>query len=108
MRNSAVEGVRPGRADRTARRVLGSEHEVIDEELRTPIEEIRQRLRSVVGLEAILLVDRHPRQLSPLARQLVIAAGQLLLASQQLLAGDKPLLARSYLVLRHRVCLLCR
>ena len=46
-----VEAVRDCRAGRTACRVVGSEHQVIDEELRAPSEEVRQRGASLVGLE---------------------------------------------------------
>jgi hypothetical protein len=38
-----------------------AEHEVIDEELRAPSEEIRQRGAPLVSLESVRLVDPHPR-----------------------------------------------
>src|SRR6058998_2519110 len=71
--DEAVEPVRDGRAVRTPRRVVGPEHEVVDEELRAPSEEVCQRGAPLVGLESILLVDPHPRQLLPPPRQLVAA-----------------------------------
>jgi len=46
---------------------------VIDEELRAPSEEVRQRGAPLVGLEAILLVDPDPRQFLTPPRQLVAA-----------------------------------
>ena len=41
--DDAVEPVRDRRAGRTPGRVVGPEHEVVDEELRAPSEEVRQR-----------------------------------------------------------------
>jgi hypothetical protein len=79
-----VEAVRDRRAGRTPRRVVGPEHEVVDEQLRTPSEEVCQRGPPLVGLESILLVDPDPRQLLPLPRQLVAAPRELLLRVEQL------------------------
>jgi hypothetical protein len=67
----AVEPVRDRRAGRTPRRVVGPEHEVVDEELRAPSEEICQRGAPFIGLESVLLVDPDPRQLLTSPRQLV-------------------------------------
>src|SRR3989441_7807310 len=72
------------RAVRAPRRVVGPEHEVVNEELRAPSEEVCQRGASLVGLESILLVDPDPRQLLPPLRQLVAAPRQLLLRLEQL------------------------
>ena len=63
------------RAGRAARLVARPEHEVVDEQLRAPVEELRQRLRPVVGLEPVLLVDPDPRQLAALPGELVAASG---------------------------------
>ena len=54
-----------------------------------------------IGLEAVVLLDRHPGKLPPLPRQLVVAAGELLLLREQLVAGGLPLLLCPDLVLRH-------
>src|SRR6266576_2256996 len=93
-----VEADRGVRATRTAcvwpafdRR---AEHEVVDEQLRAPVEKLGQRLRPVVGLEAVVLLDRDPRQRLPLPGELVAAARELLLLCQQRGAGGQPLLAR--------------
>jgi hypothetical protein len=48
---------------------------VIDEKLRAPVEQLGKRFRSVVGLEAVVLLDRDPRQLAPLAGELIAAVG---------------------------------
>ena len=99
--DEAVEAVRDRRAGRTPCRVLGPEHEVVDEELRASSEEIGERGAPLVGLEAVLLVDSNPRQLLPLPRQLVAAPRQLLLGLEQLEPGRKPLFTCSGLVVGH-------
>src|SRR5271166_3232038 len=71
--DEAVEPVRDHRAGRTPRRVVGPEHEVVDEELRAPSEEVCQRCAPLIGLESVLLVDPDPRQLLTSPRQLVAA-----------------------------------
>jgi hypothetical protein len=63
----------------TAGLVLRPEHEVVDEQLRTALEQVGERRLSVVGVERVLLLDAHPRQLAPLSRELVPAARVLLL-----------------------------
>ena len=82
-----VEAVRDRRAGRAAGGVVGPEHEVVDEELRAPSEEVRQRGAPLVGLESILLVDPHPRQLLPPPRQVVAAPRELLLGPRAARAG---------------------
>jgi hypothetical protein len=56
-----------------------AEHEVIDHELRAPLEEVRQRGAPFIGLEPILLADADPRQFLTAPRHLVAAPTQLLL-----------------------------
>jgi hypothetical protein len=85
--------------------VARPEHEVVDEQLGAAVEELRQGLRAVVGVEAVLLLDPQPRQLAALPGQLVAHPGVLLLALQQLLAGSRPLLATHDLVLGHHALL---
>src|SRR5467141_3806978 len=96
--DGAVEAVRDRRAGRTSRRVIGPEHEVIDEELRPSSEEIGEGCCALVGFEAVLLVDSDPWQLLPQPRQLVAPPRQRLLGLEQLQAGRKPLFACSGLV----------
>src|SRR5450755_964173 len=99
--DGAVEAVRDRRAGRAPCRVLGAEHEVIDEQLRASLEEIGERRCALVGVEAVLLVDPDPGQLLPPARQLVAAPGQRLLGLQQLQPGRQPLVTCSGLVSGH-------
>src|SRR5215216_5948610 len=105
VRQGPVEAVRRVRAAHTARLRPAvdrrAEHEVVDEQLRAPVEELGEGLRAFVGLEAVVLVDTHPRKVSPLARQLVTAARERLLALEQLLARRKPVLTGSDPAIRH-------
>jgi hypothetical protein len=97
--DEAVEPVRDRGAGRTAGRVLGPKHEVVHQELRTPFEEVCERGRPVVRLEAVVLLDPDPGELLALPGQLVAPAGQLLLGSEQLEPRRKPFLTRSGRVL---------
>src|SRR6516164_5624886 len=74
---------------------------MIDEELRTPSEQVRQRGAPLVGVESILLVDPNPGQFLPLLRQLVAAPRKLLLRLEQLEPCREPLLTCAGSVLRH-------
>src|SRR5688572_23924799 len=101
-----VETVRDRRAGGTARLVVGSEHEVVDEQLRAPSEEILQRRAAVVGLEGVVLVDPDPRQLLPLPRHCIAAMRQLLLGLEKVKARREPVFPCSGHVCRHRSSLL--
>ncbi len=99
--DGAVEAVRDRRAGPAPCRVIGPEHEVIDEELRAPSEEIGEGRCALVGLEAVLLLDANPGQLLPPPRQFVAPPRQRLLGLQQLQPGRKPLFTCSGLVIGH-------
>ena len=79
---------------------------MVDEQLQAPVEELRQRLRPVRGLEAVVLLDRDPGTRGASA-QLVVPAGELLLLREQLVAGGLPLLMGSDPVLGSFSCLSC-
>src|SRR5438093_1463909 len=102
MDDGAVESVRDRRAGWTPRRVVGPEHEVVDEELRASSEEVCQRGAPLVGVKSVLLVDPNPRQLLPPPRQLVAAPRELLLRLEQLEPRCEPLFTGPGLVLGHR------
>src|SRR5262245_9155547 len=106
VHREAVEAVRDRRAGRAAGAVIGSEHEMIDEQLRAALEQIGQGGAAFVGVETIFLVDLHPGQFLAAARQLVAAAGQVLLGLEQVEALCAPLFAGSNPVGRHRFPLL--
>src|SRR5258708_2290763 len=101
MDDGAIEAVRDRRAVRTPCRVLGPEHEVIDEQLRASSEETGKGCWTLVGFEAVLLVDAHPGQFLPPTRQFVAPPRQRLLGLQQLQPGCKPLFTCSGLVSGH-------
>jgi len=71
---------------------------VINEELRSPSEEISEGRFPFIDLEAVLLLDTNPRQFLPLSGKLVAAPRQLLLGFEQLDPGCGPFLARHNLV----------
>ena len=87
------------RAAGAALRLVGSEHEVVDDELGPAGEQLGERPAPVLGVEAVLPLHRHPRQLATSARELVAAAGELLLLLEQGDARRQPLLAGS-----HSIC----
>jgi len=108
VHGKAVEAIRDRRACRAATRVLGAEHEVVDEELRASIEEIGEGRSALVGLETVLLIDSNPRQLLPPLRQFVATSRQLLLGLEQLQACRKPLFTCSDLVISRCFSPSCR
>jgi hypothetical protein len=61
---------------------------VIGDQLRAPAEKLAQRLRPLIGAEAVFLLDRRPRQLAALGRELVAAARQLLFPREQFTASS--------------------
>src|SRR4029453_4620671 len=97
MKRGAVEAVRRIRtAGAAGLRPAGrrrAEHEVVDDELRAPVEELGQRLAPLVRVELVLLLDRHPGELLPPARKLVAAPRQLLLLGEERGPGLQPLVA---------------
>jgi hypothetical protein len=64
-----------------------ADHEVVDEQLGAAVEEVRQGLGPVLGLEAVVLLDWNPGQLLALPCELVPAPHVLLLSIEQLLAA---------------------
>src|SRR5581483_7829032 len=99
--SNAVEPVGDRRTRGTAAGEVGPEHEVIDEKLGTPLEKICQRSASLVGVEPVSLVDRHPREVLPLSCELVTAPGEFFLRLKQFEPCLQPLFACSSLVRDH-------
>src|ERR1051325_10003549 len=102
-----VKAVRDRRAGRTAGGVVGPGHEMVDEELRAPAEEIGQRGAPLIGIEPVLFVDRDPGQLLPPPPELVAASREFLLRLEQFEPRRKPLFACPSLVSWHRCFLRC-
>src|ERR1022692_2170079 len=65
VRDAAGEAVGDRGAARTTFVPVRIEHEVIDEHLRTPAEQIAQRRIAVFGREPVVLLNPHPGQLLP-------------------------------------------
>ena len=59
---------------------------MIDEQLGSPVKQVAERPLTVVGVEAVVLLDGNPGQLASLLRQLVPKPGVLLFADEQLVA----------------------
>src|SRR5262245_63762370 len=95
MRQDAVDGVGDRRVDRAAGLVAGPEHEVADEQLGAPVEELVQRPLALVRVEAVLLLDANPGKFASLARELVADPRVPLLAEEELLACGQPFLTGS-------------
>jgi hypothetical protein len=81
---------------------------VVDDQLGAAVEELGEALLTALGLEPVVLLDRDPWQLSPLAGKLVAAACELLLLLQELIALRLPLLLCADPVLRHERASCCR
>src|ERR1700734_1795093 len=101
----AVEAVCDRRARGTASGEVRPEHKVVDEELRASTEKVCQRDASLVGFEAIPLIDGCPRQILPLARQLVASACEFLLGLEQIEPCLQPFFSCSGLVCGPGACL---
>jgi len=71
VNREGAKAVGDRRAGGTARGVAGAEHEVVDEQLRPPTEQVGERRRALVGLEPVVLVDPDTGQLLPLPGQFV-------------------------------------
>jgi hypothetical protein len=101
----ALEPVGEVRAARAgADGVVGPEHDVVGEELGATLEELGQRLLAVLGIELVLLLDRHPGKLQALLLDLLVALRVLLLELGELVAGGLPLLSGARRVSGRLLC----
>src|SRR3954453_3204978 len=103
MGERAVEAVSGRRAGRASRLPVRTEHEVVDDQLRAAVKHLRQRLGPVLGLERVLLLDRHPGKLPALSGELIAHPRELFLARKQRGARSSPLLTSCGPVLWHRL-----
>src|SRR4029077_16988783 len=71
MGGDAVEVVGPERAVLADDLAFRCEHEVVDDELASLAEELRQRLSAVRPVERVVLVDAQPRERAALRAELV-------------------------------------
>jgi hypothetical protein len=82
VRDDAVDAIGHRRTRRAAGLVGGTEHEVVDEQLGSPVEQLAERLLTVVRVEAVLLLHPHPRQLASLLGNRVTEPRVLLFADE--------------------------
>src|ERR1043166_7739318 len=101
MDDATVESIRNDRAVRASGRVIGSEHEVVNQELRTTAEEVNEGRLSFIGLKAILLLDSNPGKLLAPPRQLVTTSRKFLLRLEEIESGGEPLFTCSGFMLAH-------
>src|SRR5206468_11006258 len=101
VREYTFDAVGHRRARRATGLVARAEHEVVDEQLGAPVEQLAERLLAVVRIESILLLHAHPRQLASLPGELVTEPGVLLLADEELVARGEPFFARCQPAINH-------
>jgi len=74
-----------------ARILARPEHEVVDDQLPPPVEQIGEPDLAVESVELVVLLDRHHRQPPALGGERVERACGLFLLDEQLVAGRLPL-----------------
>src|SRR5207248_6560579 len=100
----AVEPVAQVRAARAgADGVVGTEHDVVGEQLGASVEELGEGLLAVLGVKLVLLLDRDPGEIATLALDLLVSLRLLGLELGELAPRDLPFLAGSNLVFRHLI-----
>jgi hypothetical protein len=90
--------------ERTAHATLpppGAEHEMLDDQLAAPIEEVGERLPARRAIEHIGLFDLDPGQFAALCAQLVAQPGELLFSRQMRLARGQPLVSHNDPMMHH-------
>src|SRR5262249_12481465 len=82
VREHPIEAVRGRRASRTSRRVVRPEHEVVDDELTTAVEQLRQRAFTVLRVEAVLLLEQYPWEFTAFLCDVVAEPCEFLFANE--------------------------
>src|SRR5215469_7980767 len=106
MNRDAVEIVGPERARLASLFPIGAEHEVIDDQLGAPVEEIGERKGAIRPLELVGLFYPLPGHRHSAARQRIPLAREFLLGSEQFKASLQPFLVRDHFVIEHERLLL--
>src|SRR5215471_21014926 len=91
MGADAGKAVGAQRAMRTSGLVVRMEHEVVDDELAAPVEQIGERLFAARAVEAVLLRHALPGQIALQSAHLVALALERLFLREQLLPRGQPL-----------------
>jgi hypothetical protein len=71
--------------------LVGTEHEVVDEQLSAALEQIEQGRLAVRALEDVGLVDENPRQPAAVGGERIACARGFLFPGEQLVASRLPL-----------------
>ena len=87
----AIEAVGAQGAMGATRLVVRAEHEMVDDELAAPLEEIGKRLIAVGTLEHVILCNFHPGKAAALFVQLILHLGKLLFLREEFLTRLDPL-----------------
>src|SRR5260370_33132152 len=82
VHDAALEIVGPERAALAPLLPVGREHEMVDDQLRAPGEQVAERDLAVRPIEHVRLVDADPREIVPLLAQPVAPRRQPLLLSE--------------------------
>jgi hypothetical protein len=98
VKRRAVEMICEIRATRASFTPIRSEHEVADDELAAPAEEIGQRYFAARPFEDVVLLDPDPGQLATFGAQSVTRSGQCVFVVQKLFSRCDPLVPRYDLV----------
>src|SRR3954451_9991174 len=91
-----------GGAARAAVLPLRIEHEVVDDQLTTPLEQVEEADGAVTPVERVVLLDLDHGEIAPLGVDPVAHTGELLLLRQQRGPRREPLLAGCDLGQAHR------
>jgi hypothetical protein len=106
VHRDSIEAIGDGRAVGATGLIVWSEHEMIDQKLRAPAEEVCERRAPFVRFEPIVFVDSHPRQFLPVTSYLISSVRQVFFFHKQLLPCRNPLLSTHDLVFHCLVSLL--
>jgi hypothetical protein len=93
----AIERVRQVGAARASFLPSRAEHEVIDNQLASSVEQVGQRLPPMCAFENIFFPDLFPRHLAPLPAQFVAQARKLFLLCQQVFSRRQPFRRRDHI-----------
>jgi hypothetical protein len=85
---------------------IGGKHEVIDDQLGAPVEEIGERKSAIRSLKLVGLFHALPGHRHSAARQRITLAREFLLGSEQFKARLQPFLVRDHFVVGHERLLL--
>src|SRR6266536_560569 len=84
MDEDAIDVIELERAPDAALAPVRAEHEMLDDQLAAPAEQVGQRLRAARPVEGVILFDLYPGQCPPLGAEPIAQPGELLFLAQEL------------------------